>query len=481
MTRRLLLTYLTLALLILVALEVPLGYVYHRSEQQHAFGQLEHDAEVLAAFIDTALRDGDLPRADLLARESAQRLGGHVDIVDARGELLTSTHSWKHPPGSLAAAPDLRTVLDGSGLISTRTAEYGGERIMSVAVPVHPGDAGQGAIRVSVPIAPMENRIHQFWIILAAAGVAVLAMVALVAFALARWISRPVRELERATRRLADGTLPLVSTDTGPPELRRLAATFHTTASRLQNLIATQRSFVGDASHQLKTPLAALRLRLENLEPDVAPSGTRNLRAALAETDRLARLVGTLLAIARSEQTCPVRETVDLPTAVADRIFLWTPLAAEQDVQLVATGPDRTPVRAVAGAVDQILDNLLSNALRVAPPGSAVRISWLVPPADRPGPGLVELHVVDAGPGLTAEQRSRALDPFWRAPDAAKGGTGLGLSLVRRLAEASDGTARLAQAPGRGIDAVITLPVARPAPADDPAPARGLPVASGTR
>ncbi|OJF12805.1 sensor histidine kinase [Couchioplanes caeruleus] len=452
MTRRLLLTYLTFALLILIALEVPLGYVYHRSETQHAFAQLEHDAEVLAAFVDTAMRNGQREQIDLLAHESAQRLGGDVDVVDARGWLLASTHPDRHPPGSLASAPDIRTVLEGQGRISTRDAEAGGAAIMSVAAAVNPGMAAQGAVRVTVPKGPLTSRIEQFWLLLAGVGVVVLAAVALIALALARWISKPVRALERATRRLPDGVLPVPAT-TGPPELRRLAATFRATAERMHNLLESQRSFVGHASHQLKTPLAALRLRLENLEPDIADGGTRDLQAAITETDRLAHMVETLLAMARSEQSSLSREPVVLAGAVADRISLWSPLAAERQVRLTSAGPQEARVQAITGAVEQIIDNLVSNALRVAPPDSTIAITW------RPGSDdTVELHVVDAGPGLPPEQRERALDPFWRAPDAPKDGTGLGLSLVRKLATAGGGTAVLCPAGRTGIDAVVTFP-----------------------
>jgi signal transduction histidine kinase len=459
MTRRLLLTYLSFALVILVSLEVPLGYVYHRSEMQQAFGQLEHDAEVLAAFVDTALRNGQAAQVDLLAHESAQRLGGHVDVVDNEGALSSSTQGDQHRPVSLADAPDIRAVLGGDGRISTRTGRQGGVDIMSVAVPVHPGVAARGAIRVSVPIEPITSRIHRFWIILAIAGTVVLFAVALVAFALARWISRPVRALERATRRLADGTpLPQVSTTTGPPELRSLATTFHTTAIRVQALIESQRSFIGHASHQLKTPLAALRLRLENLEPHITADGGRNLQAALTETDRLAQMVETLLAMARSEQTKLPREHIPLTSAVADRISHWSPLAAQHKARLIAAGPDDAQVWAIPGAVDQILDNLIANALRVAPAESTITVTWRVgPDRDRDVP-TVELHVIDEGPGLTAEQCTRALDPFWRAPDAAKGGTGLGLSLVSKLAQAGGGTAQLRPGESQGIDAVVTFP-----------------------
>ena len=116
---------------------------------------------------------------------------------------------------------------------------------------------------------------------------------------------------------------------------------------------------------------------------------------------------------------------------------------------------------AVRGALDQMLDNLLANALRFAPPGTWIRLAVL--PAD----GWVEVHVADQGPGMTAEQRERAFDRFWRARPGDGEGTGLGLAVVRQLADASGGGAELRPAPGGGLDAVVRL-----RPADDPPPAQ---------
>ncbi|MEV4703280.1 HAMP domain-containing sensor histidine kinase [Actinoplanes sp. NPDC049316] len=441
-TRRLLLTYLTLTLVVLAGLALPFGYVYQRGEQQHALAQLEHDAETLAAFIDTATRLHHQTQIESLVHDSARRWDAQIDVVDAGGRTVISTRT------GASATARLDPVLTGHTPVVT---DISGGRL-SVAVPIHPGRPSQGALQVSVPSAALTARIHQFRMVLIGVGILVLTCGGLIALALARWIGRPVRDLERATRRLAEGSTTPAPTGSGPPELRRLATTFNTTAARLQDLIAAQRSFTGHASHQLKTPLTALRLRLENLEPDIAAAGEANLQAAVRETDRLTTLVDTLLAMTRSEHCAEPTEPVAIASTVTARIAVWRPVAESRGVTLAVRGPEHATAHAIPGALEQILDNLISNALDVAPAGSTVTVAW------RAGDATAELHVIDAGPGLTEEHRVRALQPFWRAPGARKGGTGLGLALVHKLAEASGGRARLDPAEPTGIDAVVALP-----------------------
>jgi signal transduction histidine kinase len=171
----------------------------------------------------------------------------------------------------------------------------------------------------------------------------------------------------------------------------------------------------------------------------------------------VARLVDGLLILARAEAAPTRREVVDLAAVVADRRAAWAPLAAEQDVELTFQPGSAAPVWAVPSALEQVLDNLLANALRFTPPGSQVEL------AVRQAGGWVELHVTDQGPGMPAEQRQRAFDRFWRAPSADREGTGLGLAIVRQLLEASGGTAELRPNPDGGLDAVARL---RPADHD---------------
>lgn len=142
-----------------------------------------------------------------------------------------------------------------------------------------------------------RTRIQIAWIALACIGVGVLLVVTVIAFALARWITRPLDALEQATEQLAGGSLTdPPAADLGPPELRRLAASFNRTATRLQHLLRAQRAFAAEASDQLKSPLTALRLRLETLEFDLALRACGTLDAAIAEIDRLSDMVRGLLA-----------------------------------------------------------------------------------------------------------------------------------------------------------------------------------------
>ncbi|MCL6733541.1 sensor histidine kinase [Streptomyces neyagawaensis] len=518
MTRRLLLSYLSLAALVLLGLEIPLGFVYSRAERERIVNSANDEAESVAAFAALSLA---ARRPDELAERAAhcaERIGGKVVIVDARGNLLATSHDLSaEERRDLASLPEISAALQGRATTDVRTTTTGGVHYLSVAAPVghtatattadtapataaSPGSgpaastvthtrarttprsadeapaavgpasvgATQGAVRVTLPTTMVHARVFAVWLLLVLAGLAVLAGVTVAAFAFARWAGRPIRQLEEATHRLAEGgAATSVKVTSGPPEVLRLAAAFNTTAARLEHLLASQRAFAGEASHQLKTPLAALRLRLENLEPDIARPARPSLDAAVTETDRLARMIEGLLAMARLEEAAAIPVPVDVGAICAERHRTWGPLFEREGVSLVLFAGSVGPVTALPGAVEQLLDNLLSNALRASPSGSTVTMELrLLVPARRSlrdaRPAWVDLHVTDEGPGMTAEQRARAFDRFWRAPGAPKGGTGLGLSLVQRLAHASGGEVTLHEAATGGLDAVVRLPSAEP-------------------
>ena len=464
MTRRLLLSYLSLTLLVVLGFGISLGVTYASDQRQRAQRLFERETAVLADLVeqDIRLKDyADLPR---LAGEYARLSDGRVLILDRQAKVLASAPESTTAALSDGEQRDLMTALAGGRATHMRESLTLGVQVFSVAVPAASGGTTQGAVHLAAPADEVTEAVHRMVVALAVLAFAILGCVAGIGIMLARWTIGPIRALENATDRLARGTLDTpAATDIGPPELRQLAATFNHTAKRLQLLVDQQRGFAADASHQLRTPLTALRLRLENLEPDLAQGGQANLDAALAEIDRLADMVEQLLSLARLEEEGVTPAAVDLDNIVAGRIAHWRALAAEQGVQIAVAGTPPGEVMAVPGTLEQILDNLLSNALRVAPPASTVTIDRrrLGHAGQQAVVGDVLLHVTDQGPGMTAEQRRLAFNRFWREPGAPAGGSGLGLAIVARLVQASGAHITLNEAPGGGLAAVIAL---RPAP-----------------
>ncbi|HJY95412.1 MAG TPA: HAMP domain-containing sensor histidine kinase, partial [Streptosporangiaceae bacterium] len=257
--------------------------------------------------------------------------------------------------------------------------------------------------------------------------------------------------------------------ESGPKELRRLGTTFNTMAGRLEALVHGNRALIADVSHQLRTPLAALRLRLDLLAADTAPSNPEtghDLAGALDELARLSRLVDGLLTVARAENVVPVPTAVDVAEVARERVVAWHPVADDRSIVLIATaagagsglgsalGVGRSagaPVLAWIGEghLEQILDNLIANSLDALHPGNLVRLTTSATAAG------VRITVADNGPGMSAEDRERA---FLRFTTSSPNGTGLGLAIVHRLAISNGGTARLDETPGGGLTVTLDFP-----------------------
>jgi signal transduction histidine kinase len=480
MRRRLLLSYLTITVLVLIGLEVPLGFSFARSERRRLQESVHQDAVTLAIrseeSLETPPEAGGPAELQALLKRYEHEADDRVVIVDAAGRLVASSEPRAEPTPDRdeLTPPEIARALDGHETAGSRySAELGGD-VWYTAVPVESGSTVVGAVRVTHPLAPVQHRVRNNWLLLAAIGGGVLAVVSLVSLLVARSVTRPLADLVRAAAKLGGGALKSrAPVPAGPAEVRLLAEEFNTTAARLEELVGAQRAFVADASHQLRTPLAALRLRLENLESEVDAGGADDVDGARAEVERLSRLVDGLLALARAEQGPAALTDVELSPVVAARREAWQAFAAEREVQLEARVDADVWARARPEHLEQVLDNLLNNALEVAPPGSTVTLS-AARRRDR-----VELRVRDSGPGMTDEERARAFDRFWRSPASPteNGGFGLGLAIVRQLLNADGGTIELQSPPGGGLEVVIELRAARPtgsrpaAPTPAPAPA----------
>ena len=457
MRRRFLLSFFVFTVLVLVGLELPLGTVYRQRERQTVIDGLERDATAVSAIALDDLEHGDL--ASL--RTFSDRFGGHegegVTIFDNAGRVLVAV--GRTPSGAIRSdlSAELRRALAGakpSGIVHRP-----GPDLLYVASPIGTGRSALGVTVIAAPTSDLEQRIQRNWVQLGVVGVVVLAASVGLALLLARSLLRPLSELEDAVAGLQAGDLDTRAATSGPPELASVLRRFNTMADRLQELVEAQQAFVADASHQLRTPLTALRLRLETLDSDAAAADHVEVEAAIAEAHRLSRLVDGLLALAKVEASKPARSAIDVSAVVDDRVQAWAPLAEEHGVTLRSRAPQSLRALAVPGFMEQALDNLIDNALEVSPDGSAVEISV------RPTASWVEIHVVDEGPGLTPAERDRAFDRFWRQDSSVRAqGTGLGLSIVRQLVRVSGGEVELlAGHRGAGLDAVVRL---------EPSPAR---------
>ncbi|MEU2281401.1 HAMP domain-containing sensor histidine kinase [Streptomyces sp. NPDC013178] len=339
------------------------------------------------------------------------------------------------------------------------TTDWGSDfiwgRHLTVTVPAQ----GEAAIRIVYSTSDMTRRLWQIWGFRAGLAVLVLAAAAAIGAFAARRITAPLRALNSMASRFSDGDLTARSPVTGPPETRTLALTLNQGAERLDTLVASQRIFVADASHQLRTPLTALRLSLDNIADGVDDEFVReDVEQATAEVVRMSRLVNGLLVLARAEAKVTAAEPLSLKDIVDERLTVWRPAADERGVTIALGGSagDRPSVLASPGHLDQVLDNVLSNALEVSPDGGTITVRM------ESGAGEVVLSVADEGPGMSDAEKSRAFDRFWRGQGlTGRSGSGLGLAVVKQLVTDDGGTVTLADAPGGGLCVRITLRAAQ--------------------
>jgi signal transduction histidine kinase len=286
-------------------------------------------------------------------------------------------------------------------------------------------------------------------------------LAAAAAFLLARRIARPVRRVAEASRSLARGTHPDPVPVEGAAELATLAVAFNDLAEQLTKAREAERSFLLSVSHELKTPLTAIRGYAEALQ-DGALEPEDVAATVVIEAARLERLVGDLLDLARMNRTdfSVHNSEIDLGEVAEDAVRRYEQQAEMFGVALVTHSDGPSPAVADADRVLQVVSNLVENALRLTPRGGEVRV------VTSPG----QLRVEDTGPGLETSDRERAFERFYlheRYGRERPVGTGLGLAIVKELTEAMGGTVEVASEPGTRTAFTVRLAVSvrTPAPA----------------
>lgn len=442
---------------VVVALLVPLGL----SIQGRAVSEVQSGALANAGILSARVADYIVAPVSARDRSQIRRVvtsaasrAERIVVIDGSGAMMVDS-SGLATQGTLYATgrrPEFTVALEDAEIDTRRRfSDSLGEELLLVTVPAVEQGRVVGAVRLSQELATVEAEVGGSWVELSLLGIAVIAVGVGLAWILATTLVRPVRKLESAATRLGHGDLAARAPIEGPSELSSLARSFNRTADALSYNIMAQRDFLANASHQLRTPLTGIKLRLEAIQEE-GGYAARQAAKVEAEVDRLNELVDDLLQLARAASAESPGQEVDLAAAARSAAERWrSPAeAAGQVVSLEADGA--CLVWADPGDIDHVLDNLIENAIRYSPQGSEVAVSVA---QERPA-----VIVSDSGPGIPAAERDRIFERFYRGATgrAAGTGSGLGLAIVAEITRRWGGSLHLQDGSGTRIEVLLERP-----------------------
>ena len=443
---------------VLVALSIPLLVSLRARARNDVEKSTLSFVQTIAGFLDgESLKQGAWLSDHVAAW--ADQGGGRVIVMDAHGVVLADSAGQavgKNYNNGLR--PEIQKALDVHNPTATSSTRYSNTlkaEILAAAAPVFDQGNLVGAVRLTKNIQAVNDAVRSTTIsVIALIGGAGLLVGLVIAFAMSGSLAKPLTRLASTAHRLGTGDLSArAGTVEGADEVRELARSFDDMADRVERTVQAQREFVANASHQLRTPLTGMKLRLETAY-DQAPTMElkQQLAAADQEVDRLAATVDRLLVMSRKlEEGEPTG--VELLDAASRALERWSDRAGQHASTLSISGE---PALAEANPtdVDQILDNLIENAIRYAPGSIEIQTGT----ADR----RAFLAVRDHGRGIPAEERAKVTERFYRGRGATPGGSGLGLAIARELAERWGGALAVQSADGGGARIEVRFRVAAP-------------------
>jgi len=444
---------------VVLALAVPLALSVDRRASSELESDVLANAAVLAARVSDLVAQGNTsdPSAEvtdqlgLVVGNATVADNARTVVVDSAGRILADSDGAQAPGEQFATAerPEFEAALSAGRVdVRERRSDTLAEDLLLVTVPVADGGNVVGALRVSAPMGEVNASVRSSWLRLALIGLAVVAAGLVLAWILAGSVARPVEKLRAAAGRLGRGDLDARVEPEGPQEIDELGRSFNRMAGALSANLAAQRDFVANASHQLRTPLTGIKLRLEAIRREGGGAAEEATKAE-AELDRLSALVDDLLALARASSEETAGESVDLGEAARAAALRWEEAAAAARHELELRDAPGERVWASPADVAHILDNLIENAIRYSPPGARIEVQ-AVRTENRPA-----LVVSDTGPGIPPDERERIFERFYRGADgrSAGSGTGLGLAIVAELAERWGGEVEILDGPGTCVRA----------------------------
>ncbi|KUN36666.1 ATP-binding protein [Streptomyces longwoodensis] len=403
--------------MVVVAFAVPLGLVVREMARDRAFSNAEREAAVLVPALSITTDREELERV-LASAGAGDGLAVHLPAGDGRAAVDL---------GRRRAAEEDVAAVRRLGRASTAEVPGGSALLQPVAL-----GSGTVVIEVFVPEAEVTNGVGTAWAVLAAVGAALVVGSVAVADRLGVRMVQPAQRLAEGAHELGEGQLGVRVPEEGPTELRRAAVAFNSMADQVVQLLANERELAADLSHRLRTPLTVLRLNAASLGDSPAAEQTR---AAVAQ---LEREVDTIIRTAREAkpQTAAAGPGAgcDAAEVVRERMAFWSALAEDEDRKVRVAGVER-PVRIPVARADlaAALDALLGNVFRHTPEGTAFAVDV------HNGDDAVIVLVSDAGPGIADPEAAMARG----RGSGSDGSTGLGLDIVRRLAESTGGDVRI--------------------------------------
>lgn len=415
--------------MVVLAFAVPLGLVVREMARDRALTNAERQAAAIGPALAITTDRGQLERAVASTQEGAEgRIAVHVPGEGAGGAVVIGQQR--------VSAADLATAtrLGRAATIPVR----GG---FSLLQPTAVGSGSIAVVEVFVPDGDISRGVTTSWLVLTVVGAGLVVGSVAVADRLGTRLVRPAARLATAARGLGEGDLGVRVPEDGPAELRSAATAFNAMADQVSQLLANERELAADLSHRLRTPLTVLRLNAASLGGGPAAEQTREA------VDKLEREVDQIIRTARAQRSAAVAGC-DAAEVVRERMAFWSALAEDQGRRVRTAGIDQ-PVRVPVARAElaAALDALLGNVFRHTPEGAAFSVDV------HTGEDAVILLVSDAGPGIkdpaAALRRGHG--------DGGPGSTGLGLDIVRRVAESTGGDVALGRSVLGGTEVRLWL------------------------
>jgi signal transduction histidine kinase len=438
-------------LLAIIAFAVPLALSLRDRQDEEVKLQARGQADVVAATAAPLLQPAPRGRLAELAATAEHSVHGRVLIVDGTGIVIADSAGPAQLGADYRSRPEIAAALRGRRFQESRHSATLGEELLATSSPVVGGRRVIGAVRVTQRVAAVHRAVRRSiaGLVLIAAVVLVIGLTA--GWLIARQLALPLRRLESTAGEIAQGELERRAPVEGTREQQSLARSFNAMTERLGLALRSQQEFVADASHQLRTPLTGLRLRLEELQAADRPEQQEDIRAAIEEVGRLSEMVDELLVLSYAGGRDAPPDELDVAEVVRAAAQRWEAIAAERGIALdCRPGPGARRITAARADLDRALDALVENALLYSPAGTTVRIEA----SDR------AIEVLDTGPGLAPGEEEQVFDRFHRgrAGRAGAPGTGLGLPIARELMRRWGAQVSLANRPQGGAQATIALP-----------------------